>query len=138
MDWSSLLDWALGIIGGGGIGAAITYIFTFKSKKQIEQEAAKQSVIETEDKRGLMERDRFESMYDQITKMAKDYGDLSDQFREYRKTARSIEDKFDEKLREKTSELAYLKDEIYYLKRLRCYDFDCPNRIKNKPEEITE
>ena len=29
----------------------------------------------------MMERDRFEAMYEQITKMAKDYGDL-DQFRE--------------------------------------------------------
>ena len=79
-----------------------------------------------------MERDRFEDMYNQITKMTKDYGELSDQFRDYRKTARAIEDEFDAKLREKTKELAYMKDEIDYLKRLRCYDLDCPNRIKNK------
>jgi hypothetical protein len=46
-----------------------------------------------------MERDRFEAMYKQITEMAQDYNDLSDQFREYRKTARSIELEFDEKLR---------------------------------------
>jgi len=31
--------------------------------------------------------------------MAEDYNDLSDQFREYRKTARTIEIEFDEKLR---------------------------------------
>jgi hypothetical protein len=42
-----------------------------------------------------MERDRFEAMYDQITKMTLDYSELSDQFRDYRKTARSIEDEFD-------------------------------------------
>jgi hypothetical protein len=29
-----LLEWALAIIGSGGLGAAITYIFTFKSKKK--------------------------------------------------------------------------------------------------------
>ena len=81
-----------------------------------------------------MERDRFEAMYEQITKMAKDYGDLSDQFRDYRKTARSIEDEFDQRLREKTRQLAELKDEVDYLKRLRCYNLDCPNRIKTKPE----
>lgn len=67
--------------------------------------------------------------------MAKDYGDLSDQFREYRKTARSIEDEFDAKLRERNNELAYMKDEIDYLKRLRCYDLGCQKRIKNKPKE---
>jgi hypothetical protein len=67
--------------------------------------------------------------------MARDYGELSDQFRDYRKTARAIEDEFDQKLRERTNELAYLKDEIDYLKRLRCYDLECPKRIKNKPVE---
>ena len=83
----------------------------------------------------MMERDRFEYMYQQITKMAKDYGDLSDQFREYRKTARAIEDEFDAKIRERNNELAYMKDEIDYLKKLRCYNLDCPNRIKNKSVE---
>ena len=82
-----------------------------------------------------MERDRFESMYNQITEMAQDYNDLSDQFREYRKTARAIEIEFDEKLRQRSNELAQLKDEVHYLKRLRCYDLDCPNRIRNKTEK---
>lgn len=134
MTLDSILEWGLAVIGGGGIGSAITYLGTYKSKKRIESELAEQEKIATENKHGIMERDRFESMYDQITKMAKDYGDLSDQFREYRKTARSIEDEFDERLRQKTSELAYMRDEINYLKRLRCYDLDCPNRIKTKIE----
>ena len=134
MTLDSILEWGLAVIGGGGIGSAITYLGTYKSKKRIESELAEQEEIATETKHGIMERDRFESMYDQITKMAKDYGDLSDQFREYRKTARSIEDEFDERLRQKTSELAYMRDEINYLKRLRCYDLDCPNRIKTKIE----
>lgn len=135
MNLDTLLEWGLAVVGGGGIGSAITYLGTYKSKKRIEKELAKQEVIDTENKHGIMERDRFESMYNQITKMAKDYGELSDQFRDYRNMVRSIEDEFDKKLNEKTSELAYLKDEINYLKRLRCYDFDCPNRIKNKPTE---
>ena len=82
-----------------------------------------------------MERDRFEAMYDQITKMTLDYSELSDQFRDYRKMARSIEDEFDQKLRERTRQLADLKDEADYLKKLRCYNLDCPNRIKTKPIE---
>lgn len=132
MTLDSILEWALPVIGGGGVGSAITWLGTYKSKKRLEEELAKQAAITTEDKHGIMERDRFEDMYNQITKMTKDYGDLSDQFRDYRKTARAIEDEFDAKLREKTKELAYMKDEIDYLKRLRCYDLDCPNRIKNK------
>lgn len=36
----SILEWALAVIGSGGIGAVITYICTFKSKKkQVEAEA---------------------------------------------------------------------------------------------------
>ena len=135
MTWDSILEWALPVIGGGGIGSAITFLGTYKSKKKIEKELAKQEEIDTLNKHGVMERDRFESMYEQITKMAKDYGDLSDQFRDYRKTARSIEDEFDQRLRERTRQLAELKDEVDYLKRLRCYNLDCPNRIKNKPVE---
>ena len=134
MTLDSILEWGLAVIGGGGIGSAITYLGTYKSKKKIEQELAKQERIETENKHGVMERDRFEAMYEQITKMTVDYGELSDQFRDYRKTARAIEDEFDQKLRERTRQLADLKDEVDYLKRLRCYNLDCPNRIKNKPE----
>lgn len=134
MTLDSVLDWGLAVIGGGGIGSAITWLGTYKSRKKKEQEEAEQAEIATEDKHGMMERDRFEYMYQQITKMAKDYGELSDQFREYRKTARAIEDEFDAKIRERNNELAYMKDEIDYLKRLRCYNLDCPNRIKNKPE----
>lgn len=135
MNLDSLLEWGLAILGGGGVGSAITWLGTYKSRKKVEEELANQAEIATEDKQGIMERDRFEFMYEQITKMAKDYGELSDQFRDYRKTARAIEDEFDQKLRERTTELAYLKDEVDYLKRLRCYNLDCPNRIKNKPTE---
>jgi len=40
MNQSTFLEWILAVIGSGGLGAIITYIFTFKSKKkQIEAEA---------------------------------------------------------------------------------------------------
>lgn len=135
MTLDSLLEWGLAVVGGGGLGSAITYLGTYKSRKKKAEEEAEQAELTTEDKHGMMERDRFEYMYQQITKMAIDYGELSDQFRDYRKTARAIEDEFDAKLREKTKELAYMKDEIDYLKRLRCYNLECPNRINNKPAE---
>lgn len=135
MTLDSLLEWGLATVGGGGLGAVITYLGTYKSKQRIERELANQAEIMTEDNHGKMERDRFEAMYKQITEMAQDYNDLSDQFREYRKTARSIELEFDEKLRQKSHDLAVLKDEIHYLKGLRCYDLNCPNRIKTNSEK---
>lgn len=125
-----LLPW---ILGSGGLGATITYLGNYKSKKKLEEELAKQTQIDTKNKYGIMEKDRFEAMYKQITDMAKDYNDLSDQFREYRRDARTREDEFDDKLRLKNNELASIKDQVRYLKRLRCYDLDCPNRIKNNP-----
>ena len=135
MTLDNLLEWGLAVVGGGGIGSALTYLANYKSKKKIERELAKQEEIDTLNKHGVMERDRFESMYEQITKMAKDYGELSDQFNDYRRTTRAIEDEFDQKLRERSRQLANLKDEVNHLKRLRCYNLDCPNRIKNKPVE---
>lgn len=133
MMLNSILEWGLTIIGSGGIGAAITYFGNYKSRKTLESELAKQAEIATKNHHGIMEKDRFEAMYTQITDMAKDYNDLSDQFREYRKNARDIETEFDNKLRTKSNELASLKDQIHYLKRLRCYDLECPKRIKDNP-----
>lgn len=133
MTIDSLLEWGLTIVGSGGIGAAVTYFGNYKSRRKVEQELAKQAQITTENQHGVMEKDRFEAMYKQITDMAKDYNDLSDQFREYRKNARVTENEFDDRLRIKGNELASLKDQIYYLKRLRCYDLECPNRIKDNP-----
>lgn len=130
-----ILEWALAIVGSGGIGAALTYIGTYKSKKKVEKEKADQEHINTENLHGAMERDRFEAMYKQITEMAEDYNELSDQFREYRKTALSIETEFNNKLRQRSTELADLKDQVYYLKKLRCYNYECPNRLKNNPDK---
>ena len=133
MTLDTILEWALAIVGGGSIGSALTFLGTYKSRNKIEREKAEQEEIATEDKHGIMERDRFEAMYKQITDMVQDYNDLSDQFREYRKTATAIEDEFMSKARQKSIELAELKDQINYLKRLRCYDLECPKRIRTNP-----
>ena len=73
---SALFQWIGSIIAGGGIGAMITYFATFKSNKRKanaeavkQEEMAKQSHIESENKLGIMERDRYEAMYSQINKM---------------------------------------------------------------------
>lgn len=135
-----LIQWIASIVAGGGIGAALTYLATFKSNKRKavaeaneKEELAKQAHIETEDKIGTMERDRYEAMYSQINKMMQDYNDLSDEFREFRKHAAEQERKFIMKAQDRYSQLAELKAEIKQLKRYVCYDRECPNRIKDNP-----
>jgi archaellum component FlaC len=136
----SLLQWILGIVAGGGVGSVLTYLATFKSNRRKaiaeaakEEEIAEQSRIESENKLGIMERDRYEAMYSQINKMMQDYNDLSDEFREFRKTASEQERKFIRKAQDRYSKLAELKAEIKQLKKYSCYDLECPNRIKDNP-----
>ena len=45
MTWDSILEWALPVIGGGGIGSAITFLTTYKSKKKIEKEKKEKKLI---------------------------------------------------------------------------------------------
>lgn len=138
---STLLPWILSVVGGGGIGAAITYFATFRSNKrkaaaeasQLE-EGAEQARVETENKIGIMERDRYEAMYSQINKMMQDYNDLSDEFREFRKEASEQERRFIRKAQDRYSQLVELKAEIKQLKKYSCYDKECPHRIKDNPE----
>lgn len=140
---SALFQWIGSIIAGGGIGAAITYLVTFKSNKRkaaaeatVSEESAEQARIESENKLGIMERDRYEAMYSQINKMMQDYNDLSDEFREFRKQAAEQERKFIRKAQDRYSQLAELKAEIKQLKKFSCYDTECPNRIKDNPNTV--
>ena len=131
---SALFQWIGSIIAGGGLGAALTYFATFKSNKRkaaaeasTNEELAKQAEIESENRMGIMERDRYEAMYSQINKMMQDYNDLSDEFRAFRKNAAEQE------AQDRYSQLAELKAEIKQLKKYSCYDFECPHRIKDNP-----
>ena len=136
----AIFEWLGAIIASGGIGAAITYCVNLRSNKRkaqaeaLQQEQqAQQSKIETENKIGVMERDRYEAMYSQINKMMQDYNDLSDEFRQFRKTATEQERKFIRKAQDRYSQLAELKAEIKQLKKYSCYDMECPHRIKDNP-----
>ena len=140
----ALFQWIGTIIASGGVGAVITYFATFKSNKRMakaeadkQEESAEQARIETENKIGIMERDRYEAMYSQINKMMQDYNDLSDEFREFRKNATAQERKFIRKAQDRYSQLAELKAEIKQLKKYSCYDMECPHRIKDNPKDTT-
>ena len=136
----ALFEWIGTIVASGGVGAAITYFINLRSNKRKavadaiqQEERAEQAKIETENKIGVMERDRYEAMYSQINKMMQDYNDLSDEFRQFRKTAAEQERKFIRKAQDRYSQLAELKAEIKQLKKYSCYDLECPHRIKDNP-----
>ena len=142
---SALFQYIGTVVASGGIGAAITYLATFKSRKRIakaeakqQEEIAKQSQIESQDKLGTMERDRYEAMYSQINKMMDDYNDLSDDYRKYRKDALERERDFIKKAQDRYFQLAELKAHIKQLKHYSCYNEECPHRVKDNSETVNE
>lgn len=123
------------LLGGGGIGSLVTWAFQFKSEKRIKEAEAQQSEKTVESMTTANDRDKFESMYVQITKMMQDYNNLSDDYRSYRQVATVKERNFQKKVDEKCQELAALKSQVQYLKGLRCYNTTCSHRIKTNPEK---
>lgn len=123
------------LLGGGGIGSLVTWAFQFKSEKRIKEAEAEQSEKTVESMATANDRDKFESMYVQITKMMQDYNNLSDDYRSYRQVATVKERNFQKKVDEKCQELAALKSQVQYLKGLRCYNTTCSHRIKTNPEK---
>lgn len=131
----SIVQWLLAVIGSGGLGAAITYISTFNHKRKLMQNELAQAETATEQQQGQLERDRFETMYNQITEMTEDYNELSDSFRKYRQESLQVEQDFIKRVQDNLAELATLKAKINYLKQVSCYNYDCPHRIKVNPEK---
>lgn len=141
---SALFQWIGTIIASGGVGAAITYISTFKSNKRKaaaeatkQEELAQQSHIESIDSLEKMERDRYQAMYNQINKMMQDYNDLSDDYREYRQIATERERDFIRKAQNNYSILAELKSEVNVLRKYSCYNVECPHRVKDNSDTKT-
>lgn len=123
------------ILGSGGIGSFITWAVHFKAEKKLKEAEVVKSSKEIEGMSIANNKDKFESMYVQITKMMQDYNDLSDDYRTYRQGAVVKERNFQKKIDDKCQELAALRSQIQYLKGLRCYNTTCPNRIKTNPEK---
>ena len=45
MNLDSVLDWGLAVVGGGGIGSAITWLGTYQSRRRKEKEEAEQAEL---------------------------------------------------------------------------------------------
>lgn len=134
----SLLDWALAIISSGSLGAAITYILTFKSKRLQAMAEAESTEVEVEHKKQDLKQDQYDFLQKTCDKYIKDYHTLENDFRKQLQTLRDEIDKISleksKAISDKCNEIAELKSKVTFLQGIRCYNFTCQNRIKNNTE----
>lgn len=134
----SLLDWALAIISSGSLGAAITYILTFKSKRIQAMAEAESTEVEVEHKKQDLKQDQYDFLQKTCDKYIKDYHTLENDFRKQLQTLRDEIDKISleksKAISDKCNEIAELKSKVTFLQGIRCYNFTCQNRIKNNTE----
>lgn len=134
----SIFDWALAIISSGSLGAAITYILTFKSKRMQAMAEAESTELEVEHKKQDLKQDQYDFLQKTCDKYIKDYHTLENDFRKQLQTLRDEIDKISleksKAISDKCNEIAELKSKVTYLKGIRCYNFTCQHRIKNNPE----
>lgn len=134
----SIFDWALAVISSGSLGAAITYIFTFKAKRLQAEAEAESTEVEVEHKKQDLKQDQYDFLQKTCDKYIKDYHTLENDFRKQLQTLRDEIDKISleksKAISDKCTEIAELKSKVTYLKGIRCYNFTCQHRIKNNPE----
>ena len=134
----SLFDWALAIISSGSLGAAITYILTFKSKRIQAMAEAESTEVEVEHKKQDLKQDQYDFLQKTCDKYIKDYHTLENDFRKQLQTLRDEIDKISleksKAISDKCNEIAELKSKVTFLQGIRCYNFTCQNRIKNNIE----
>ena len=134
----SLFDWVLAVISSGGLGAAITYILTFKSKRLQAMAEAESTEVEVEHKKQDLKQDQYDFLQKTCDKYIKDYHTLENDFRKQLQTLRDEIDKVSleksKAISDKCTEIAELKSKVTFLKGIRCYNFTCQHRTKNNPE----
>ena len=134
----SLFDWALAIISSGSLGAAITYILTFKYKRLQAMAEAESTEVEVEHKKQDLKQDQYDFLQKTCDKYIKDYHTLENDFRKQLQTLRDEIDKISleksKAISDKCNEIAELKSKVTFLQGIRCYNFTCQNRIKNNIE----
>lgn len=138
----SILEWALAVIGSGGIGAVITYICTFKSKKKQVEAEAESSMVNVEQKKTDLKQDQYDYLQKTCDKYIKDYHELEGDFRKQISELREQMDKImlekSQAISAKCNEIATLKSKVTYLEGIRCYNFTCKHRIMTNPDKTEE
>lgn len=137
-----LIQWVLAIVGGGGIGSAITYLINVKSQRKLANAAADTAELDNQQKREDYHQNSYDYLQKTCDKYIQDYHDLEGDFR---KQMAEIREQMDNILKEKSqaisnkcNEIAELKSKVTYLKGIRCYNFTCPSRIKDNPDKTAE
>ena len=134
-----LLEWGLAILGSGGLGAALTYLFTFRSKRKQAAAEAESSIVDTEHKKLDLRQDQYEYLQKTCDKYIHDYheleGDFRKQIQELREHMDDIMLEKSKAISDKCNEIAALKSEVTYLKGIRCYNFTCQKRIRINPDK---
>lgn len=138
----SILEWALAVIGSGGIGAVITYICTFKSKKKQVEAEAESSIVDVEQKKTDLKQDQYDYLQKTCDKYIKDYHELEGDFRKQISELREQMDRImlekSQAISAKCNEIATLKSKVTYLNGIRCYNFTCKHRIMTNPDKTEE
>lgn len=137
MDLNLIVE-LIGVIIGGGLGALIMQLYTARENKKKIVAEIEESQAETDRKKQDTKQDAFDTMYIELNKCMADYTALSEEYREHRERVRKYEDSMQEQIHEKCIELAQMKAKLTYLKGIRCYNIDCPNRIKVNPDKHSE
>ena len=136
----SFLEIALAVISSGGLGAVITYIFTFKAKKLQAEAEAESTEIEVEHKKQDLKQDQYDFLQKTCDKYIKDYHILENDFRKQLQVLRDEIDKVSleksKAISDKCTEIAELKSKVTYLKGICCYNFTCQHRIKTNQENV--
>lgn len=138
----SILEWVLAVVGSGGIGAVITYICTFKSKKKQVEAEAESSMVDVEQKKTDLKQDQYDYLQKTCDKYIRDYHELEGDFRKQIQELREQMDKImlekSQAISVKCNEIASLKSKVTYLKGIRCYNFTCKHRIMTNPDKTEE
>lgn len=138
----SIVEWILAVVGSGGIGAAITYICTFKSKKKLIEAEAETATVQAEHKKLDLQQDQYDYLQKTCDRYIKDYHELEGDFRRQLSELREQIDKISleksQAIQTKCSEIAELKAKVTYLNGIRCYNFICKDRILHNPEKSNQ
>lgn len=134
MIWNHLAE-LISLVVGGGLGALILQIYTAKANKRKIEVEVQNALLETKQKEQAIQKDAFNSMYQELNTCIKDYSAIAEEYREYREGARKREADFQARIQTKCEELARIKARMNYLEGLKCYDTTCPKRIKISPND---
>lgn len=137
-----IVEYLIPIIGGGGLGAAITYILTLKSKTKIVKAEAEMAQVKAAHEKLDYSQDSYNFLQEKCDKYLRDYYQLEQTLRDKVKVLREEIDRLMAEnsitISDKCNEIASLKSQLTYLKGIRCYNHTCPNRVKNNPDKIEQ